>query len=190
MSPADMVICQQIIPTDRKRSLIVQQNQRKKSISVTKAAVISSAMLARKTSLSAVRGGPFVGNSTNGSGLNQQNSLNMPNKRDSMAAIADLLAATSGGQAAKLKKPSNNLKLFLIKNCVLASLDNPKADKLFQIACVLSLVTVCLHTPKTLQLIPILTFPILIVDSFVTIVFTIEAIIKAKHFGLVWASFY
>uniref|UniRef100_A0AC34QHG3 Ion transport domain-containing protein n=1 Tax=Panagrolaimus sp. JU765 TaxID=591449 RepID=A0AC34QHG3_9BILA len=96
----------------------------------------------------------------------------MPNKRDSMAAIADLLAATSGGQASKLRKPT--------------ILDNPKADKLFQIACVLSLVTVCLHTPRTLQLIPILTFPILICDSFVTIVFTVEAVIKAKHFGLIW----
>lgn len=99
-------------PTDRKRSLIVQQNQRKKSISVTKAAVISSAMLARKNSLGIARGGTVIAGATNGSGINQQNSLNMPNKRDSMAAIADLLAVTSGGQVSKLRKPSKLSVVF------------------------------------------------------------------------------
>lgn len=93
-------------PTDRKRSLIVQQNQHKKSFSVTKAAVISSAMLARKSSLNTARSGAVTGATNNSGGINQQNSLNMPNKRDSMAAIADLLAATSGGSAKKLQKPS------------------------------------------------------------------------------------
>jgi hypothetical protein len=157
-------------PTDRKRSLIVQQNQHKKSFSVTKAAVISSAMLARKSSLNTARSGAVAGATNNSGGINQQNSLNMPNKRDSMAAIADLLAATSGGSAKKLQKPT--------------ILDNPKADKILKSVCILSMVTVCMHTPRTLQIVPSLTFPILVIDSIVTLIFTGEAIIKAHHFGL------
>uniref|UniRef100_A0AC34F3E8 Ion transport domain-containing protein n=1 Tax=Panagrolaimus sp. ES5 TaxID=591445 RepID=A0AC34F3E8_9BILA len=94
----------------------------------------------------------------------------MPNKRDSMAAIADLLAATSGGSAKKLQKPT--------------ILDNPKAEIILKSVCILSMVTVCMHTPRTLQIVPSLTFPILVIDSIVTLIFTGEAIIKALHFGL------
>lgn len=46
------------------------------------------------------------------------------------------------------------------------------------------MVTVCMHTPRTLQIVPSLTFPILVIDSIVTLIFTGEAIIKAHHFGL------
>uniref|UniRef100_A0AC35FLW9 Ion transport domain-containing protein n=1 Tax=Panagrolaimus sp. PS1159 TaxID=55785 RepID=A0AC35FLW9_9BILA len=127
-------------------------------------------MLARKSSLNTARSGAVAGATNNSGGINQQNSLNMPNKRDSMAAIADLLAATSGGSAKKLQKPT--------------ILDNPKADKILKSVCILSMVTVCMHTPRTLQIVPSLTFPILVIDSIVTLIFTGEAIIKAHHFGL------
>uniref|UniRef100_A0A914C6X5 Ion transport domain-containing protein n=1 Tax=Acrobeloides nanus TaxID=290746 RepID=A0A914C6X5_9BILA len=148
----------------RKQSLIVQQHERRKSISVAKAAVISSAMLARKDSL------------TN---LNRVNTIGTPAgtmpshiKRDSMAAIADLLAATSvGGAPKKKRKPS--------------ILDNPNAERLLKVACILSLVTVCMNTPKTLKIFPILNYPILVIDTIVTLIFTGEALIRINHMGLI-----
>uniref|UniRef100_A0A7E4UYD6 Sodium leak channel NALCN n=1 Tax=Panagrellus redivivus TaxID=6233 RepID=A0A7E4UYD6_PANRE len=154
---------------DRKCSLIVQQNQHKRSISVAKAAVISSAMLARKNSVNGTnRTGTVCGNAAGG--IPGHGGPNMPNKRDSMAAIADLLAATSGGSAKMLQKP--------------IILDNPNADRLLKMACIMSLVTVCLHTPRTLELFPFFKYPILFIDTIVTLTFTFEALVKTQHFGL------
>ena len=47
-----------------------------------------------------------------------------------------------------------------------------------------------MHTPRTLQICPFFTFPILVIDSIVTLIFTGEALIKARHFGLFKVCFF
>uniref|UniRef100_A0A183C3H4 Sodium leak channel NALCN n=1 Tax=Globodera pallida TaxID=36090 RepID=A0A183C3H4_GLOPA len=90
-------------------------------------------------------------------------------KRDSMAMIADLLATTSLGTGKKLPQPT--------------ILDHPYAERVLKTVCLLSLVSVCLHTPRTLQLIPHLTWILLVLDAFVVAIFTWEAVLRANNMG-------
>ncbi|KAI6220279.1 Sodium leak channel non-selective protein [Aphelenchoides besseyi] len=52
-----------------------------------------------------------------------------------------------------------------------------------KLACLASLVTVCLHTPRTFELLPILELPILAVDFCATFVFSLEALLKINNMG-------
>ena len=84
-----------------------------------------------------------------------------------------------------------DLSAFLIAThqfYILAILDNPNAERLLKVACILSLVTVCMNTPKTLKIFPILNYPILLIDTIVTLIFTGEALIRINHMGLIQVS--
>ncbi|KAI1704443.1 ion transport protein [Ditylenchus destructor] len=102
------------------------------------------------------------------SGINPQSFGGMPvnPKRDSMAVIADLLAATSLGNAKKM--PHSSI------------LELPITEKMLKALMLLSLVTVCLNTPRTLVMFPVLTLPLLIIDLIINLTFTVEAVIKAN----------
>lgn len=62
-------------------------------------------------------------------------------------------------------------------------------QKLLTLACLLSLISVCLNTPKTFQQFGELRFITFGVDVFVTLLFTVEAAVKMKHRGVVKVSF-
>ncbi|TMS38414.1 hypothetical protein L596_005144 [Steinernema carpocapsae] len=124
---------------------------------VAKAAVISSAMLARKNSTMQRSG---VSNLSPGIGA--------PGRRESITAITDLIALGSSGNTSA---GSDFLEL-------------PLFDKILQTACVLSLFTVCLHTPKTIDMWPPLSYVIFVVDFFVTGFFCIEWIAKLRFYGV------
>lgn len=49
--------------------------------------------------------------------------------------------------------------------------------------CLLSLITVCLNTPKTFEIFPFLIWPVLTVDLFIVLTFSIEALLKANVSG-------
>jgi hypothetical protein len=68
-----------------------------------------------------------------------------------------------------------------------ALLEHPMAGRVLKLACLISLVDVCLHTPRTLQLIPNLNWIMLILDGFVVAIFTGEALIRASSLGLIRA---
>lgn len=57
-----------------------------------------------------------------------------------------------------------------------------------KLACLFSLITVCLHTPRTLELIPWLEFPILAADFCATFVFSLEAMLKINNMGYFMVS--
>uniref|UniRef100_A0A1I7S1Q3 Sodium leak channel non-selective protein n=1 Tax=Bursaphelenchus xylophilus TaxID=6326 RepID=A0A1I7S1Q3_BURXY len=52
-----------------------------------------------------------------------------------------------------------------------------------KVACFVSLITVCLHTPKTLEYLPVLEIPILTADFFATAIFSLEALLKVNNMG-------
>uniref|UniRef100_A0A0K0EDN0 Ion transport domain-containing protein n=1 Tax=Strongyloides stercoralis TaxID=6248 RepID=A0A0K0EDN0_STRER len=54
-------------------------------------------------------------------------------------------------------------------------------DYLLKISSMMSMVSVCLHTPQTLEIYPKLWYIIIILDSFVTTIFTIEALLLIKQ---------
>uniref|UniRef100_A0A1I7Z0S7 Ion_trans domain-containing protein n=1 Tax=Steinernema glaseri TaxID=37863 RepID=A0A1I7Z0S7_9BILA len=63
-------------------------------------------------------------------------------------------------------------------------LELPMFEKLLQIACVLSLVTVCMHTPRTIEMWPPLSYIVFVVDFFVTGFFCFECVAKMKFYGI------
>ncbi|KAK0398822.1 hypothetical protein QR680_002769 [Steinernema hermaphroditum] len=124
---------------------------------VAKAAVISSAMLARKNSTMQRSGVSTLSPGIVGAA-----------RRESITAIADLIALGSSGKASS---SSDFLEL-------------PLFDKILQIACVLSLFTVCLHTPMTIEIWPPLSHIIFVVDFLATGFFCFECIAKMKFYGI------
>ncbi|VDM38977.1 unnamed protein product [Toxocara canis] len=126
----------------RKRSIIMASS--KKSLTVTKAAVISSAMLARKNS--AQRGATIT--------------------RESIAALADMF------NSADIRRPHSDF------------LQSELAENALKVACVISLVTVCVHTPVTLQYFWPLSYIIFIMDFISTIILSAEAIIRLNAYGM------
>jgi hypothetical protein len=54
-----------------------------------------------------------------------------------------------------------------------------------KLACLVSLVNVCLHTPRTLQLLPNLGWVLLLLDGLVVAVFTGEACARANNLGFI-----
>lgn len=51
-------------------------------------------------------------------------------------------------------------------------------ESCLKLACVLSMISVCLHTPQTIALIPFLQYVLLGVDVIITLFFTFEALLK------------
>uniref|UniRef100_A0A915NUB2 Sodium leak channel NALCN n=2 Tax=Meloidogyne TaxID=189290 RepID=A0A915NUB2_9BILA len=164
----------------RKMSLIVMQQQRKKSLCIIPKPWGDSSDYYSTTSQK-VRPddrrrsglGTIKECSNIGIGLTQTQLMtpNLANKRDSMAMIADLLAATSLGPARKL--PQSTL------------LEHPTAKRILKLACLISLINVCFHTPRTIQLIPNLNLALIIGDAFVVGVFTLEAFTRSAILGLI-----
>ncbi|KAI6238408.1 Four domain-type voltage-gated ion channel alpha-1 subunit [Aphelenchoides fujianensis] len=52
-----------------------------------------------------------------------------------------------------------------------------------KLACLASLFTVCLHTPRTFELFPVLEYPVLAVDFCATFIFSLEALLKINNMG-------
>ncbi|ETN72174.1 transporter, cation channel family protein [Necator americanus] len=63
-------------------------------------------------------------------------------------------------------------------------LQNDVLKELVRLACLLSMISVCLHTPETIQLWPPLNYAIFANDCIVTLVFLVEAAINIHHVGL------
>ncbi|KAJ1365029.1 hypothetical protein KIN20_025238 [Parelaphostrongylus tenuis] len=63
-------------------------------------------------------------------------------------------------------------------------LQNDVLKELVRVACLLSMISVCLHTPETIQLWPPLNYAIFANDCIVTLVFLVEAAIHIHHVGL------
>uniref|UniRef100_A0A0N5A4C0 Sodium leak channel non-selective protein n=1 Tax=Parastrongyloides trichosuri TaxID=131310 RepID=A0A0N5A4C0_PARTI len=145
---------------------------------MAKAAVISGVMIASKTSESGFSNPPdknvklstnetYIGKKTSKDIQGGQNNFNNP--RDSLTALADLLNASSVLSKKRLKTEFLEKKSFI---------------NLLKIACVFDLLTVCLNTPKTLEIWSPLIYILFIVDTFSTSTFLIESIIKLKYFGV------
>ncbi|KAI6183274.1 hypothetical protein M3Y97_00471800 [Aphelenchoides bicaudatus] len=84
--------------------------------------------------------------------------------------------------AATMTVPSKKRpRKFLCINSVFV--DTKSMDFTLKIACLASLIAVCLHTPKTFELLPFLEIPILISDFIATSVFTLEALLKINNMG-------
>ncbi|PAV63838.1 hypothetical protein WR25_03246 [Diploscapter pachys] len=134
-------------PEARKKSLIQVQAAQKKHSQVAKAAVLSSAMLARKNS-SGRGGGPAQFGA-----------------RESIAAISDML---------NTQQKKNARANYVV---------NEKLEWAMKIACTISLITVCLHTPKTFDLWKPLTYVVFMLDFVTLIIFIIEAIVRIHQEG-------
>jgi hypothetical protein len=52
-----------------------------------------------------------------------------------------------------------------------------------KLACLVSLITVCLHTPRTFELLPGIEIPILGADFFTVFVLSLEALLKINNMG-------
>lgn len=55
-------------------------------------------------------------------------------------------------------------------------------ELILKLTCAFSMISVCLHTPQTIAIIPSLQYILLIVDLLVTLFFTVEAFLKVKFF--------
>ncbi|CAD6198464.1 unnamed protein product [Caenorhabditis auriculariae] len=113
---------------------------------LAKAAVLSSAMLARKNSSSR-------GPSTFGA-------------RESIAAISDMLNTQQ-------KKPARN-----------SYVESERVERALKLACTISLVTVCLHTPRTFEVFPPLNYLVFVLDFISVSIFVVEAILRVHHEGV------
>ncbi|EYB82119.1 hypothetical protein Y032_0366g18 [Ancylostoma ceylanicum] len=153
----------------RKKSLI-QTNQKKYS-QVAKAAVLSSAMLARKNSSGRLGVSPFGG-------------------RESIAAISDLLST----QQKKVAKPTTPLAVVLdppqpynelvYKKVCLDYVESERLEFALKIACCISLVTVCVHTPRTFDIWWPLTYIVLCSDLISVLILTSEVVLRVHYEGL------
>ena len=64
-------------------------------------------------------------------------------------------------------------------------MESETVETALKAACCVSLITVCLHTPKTLLLIPGLSYIILLLDLIALLIFTIDVLLRVKHEGKV-----
>uniref|UniRef100_A0A915ABY7 Sodium leak channel NALCN n=1 Tax=Parascaris univalens TaxID=6257 RepID=A0A915ABY7_PARUN len=132
------------LPFGRKRTRSNVDTSAPTRLLVTKAAVISSAMLARKNS--AQKGAATT--------------------RESIAALADMLST------ADIRRAHSDF------------LQSTMAENALKVACIISLVTVCVHTPLTLQYFWPLTYIIFIMDFISTIILSTEAFIRLNTYGM------
>ncbi|VDM59301.1 unnamed protein product [Angiostrongylus costaricensis] len=77
-----------------------------------------------------------------------------------------------------------NLETSAISRKPSEILQNDVLKELVRLACLLSMISVCLHTPETIQLWPPLNYAIFANDCIVTLVFLVEAAIHIHHVGL------
>ncbi|EFO91132.1 hypothetical protein CRE_18356 [Caenorhabditis remanei] len=136
--------------SERKKSLITTINNQRKYSQVAKAAVLSSAMLARKNSSS--RGAP--------------GSAAPFGARESIAAISDMLSTQH-------KKPVRS-----------SYVESDRVEWALKIACTISMITVCLHTPRTIELFPPLTYIILAADFISVSVFMLDSVLRIHYEGI------
>ena len=66
-----------------------------------------------------------------------------------------------------------------------ALFEHPLAERVLKLACLVSLVSVCLHTPRTLQLVPNLSWILLVVDGVVVVIFTSESFARINNLGFI-----
>ncbi|VDO22924.1 unnamed protein product [Haemonchus placei] len=121
---------------------------------LTIAAALSASMLTRRKSSQ-----PSDGKTDGG-----------PRKRrgESVVALTEIINLEP---SAINKKPSEILQNDVLKELV-------------RLACLLSMISVCLHTPETIALWPPLNYAIFANDCIVTLVFLVEAAIHIHHVGL------
>ncbi|PIC33562.1 hypothetical protein B9Z55_013496 [Caenorhabditis nigoni] len=136
--------------SERKKSLITTINNQRKYSQVAKAAVLSSAMLARKNSSS--RGAP--------------GSAAPFGARESIAAISDMLSTQH-------KKPVRS-----------SYVESERVEWALKIACTISMITVCLHTPRTIELFPSLTYIILAADFISVSIFMLDSVLRIHYEGI------
>ncbi|CAJ0600567.1 unnamed protein product [Cylicocyclus nassatus] len=121
-----------------------------------KAAALSATMLTRrKSSL------PSDGKAEGAGGQKKR-------RGESVVALTEIINLEP---SAMNKKPSEILQNDVLKELV-------------RLACLLSMISVCLHTPETIQLWPPLNYAIFVNDCIVTLVFIVEAAINVHHVGL------
>ncbi|VDP12012.1 unnamed protein product [Onchocerca flexuosa] len=58
-------------------------------------------------------------------------------------------------------------------------------EDILKLACIISMVSVCLNTPHTFSFFPPLYYIVLLSDAFVTVIFLIEAVVKVVNNGLI-----
>uniref|UniRef100_A0A7E4ZT03 Ion_trans domain-containing protein n=1 Tax=Panagrellus redivivus TaxID=6233 RepID=A0A7E4ZT03_PANRE len=128
-----------------------------------KAAAISSAMLTRrKSSIGASGGGGGGTNSITDAKLPIGNGSTRINvARESVAVLAEMLAFDTSVQ-----KAANSALLFR-NMCI--------ANSFLKLACIISMISICLHTPDTMSIWNPLQYIVFVADIIVTIIFTVEA---------------
>ncbi|KAI6235562.1 Sodium leak channel non-selective protein [Aphelenchoides besseyi] len=149
--------------------------------SACKAATISSAMLARRKSSGAFSTSVVVperetsGKNTVGNGPNITGSR-LQAARESVAVLAELLTMDSITLKGNFSESVVHMTTF--STCL-------------KLACFLSMISVCMHTPQTIALIPGLQYALLVVDLLVTMFFTFEALLKINKdfFRDRWSQF-
>uniref|UniRef100_A0A0N5BLE3 Sodium leak channel non-selective protein n=1 Tax=Strongyloides papillosus TaxID=174720 RepID=A0A0N5BLE3_STREA len=147
---------------------------------MAKAAVISGAMIASKTSESGISNPSEMVKkiSTNENYITNKTSKDIQGPqhhtsfrpKESLTTFADLLNASSALTKKRLRTEFLEKKSFI---------------NLLKLACVFDLFTVSLNTPKTLELWSPLLYIIFVVDTFTTITFLVENIIKIKYYGFI-----
>ncbi|KAK6035643.1 hypothetical protein COOONC_26852 [Cooperia oncophora] len=86
--------------------------------------------------------------------------------RESIAAISDMLTT----QQKKVVKPGY--------------ISSERLESALKIACIISLITVCLHTPKTFERLWPLTYIVLCLDLVSVLILTLEVMLRIHHEGL------
>ncbi|KAI1709388.1 ion transport protein [Ditylenchus destructor] len=157
-----------------------------------KAATISSAMLASRK-LSSGPGYHSVHGSTSfttekpsiisrdvdfrsGGGIGGVTASRVQAARESVAVFAEMLSMDVGGSQQKMSEDIVCMGLF---------------EFFLKLACVFSMVSVCLHTPHTMAIFPSLQYILFVTDFVVTLFFTMEALMKtnAKVIRERWCQF-
>ncbi|KAI6201288.1 Sodium leak channel non-selective protein [Aphelenchoides besseyi] len=149
--------------------------------SACKAATISSAMLSRRKSSGTFSTSVVVpereasGKNTVGNGPNITGSR-LQAARESVAVLAELLTMDSITLKGNFSESIVHMTIF--STCL-------------KLACFLSMISVCMHTPQTIALIPGLQYGLLVVDLLVTMFFTFEALLKINKdfFRDRWSQF-
>ncbi|KAK0421025.1 hypothetical protein QR680_015029 [Steinernema hermaphroditum] len=139
-----------------------------------KAATISSAMLARRKSSGS--GLPSAGGQADlkspsgviGAIASGSTTRTAQAARESVAVLAEMLAMEHTGAPKAMN--SDYLKFGWFATAI-------------KVACIASMVSVCLHTPHTMLFIPYLLYILYAVDSIIMLLFTVECALKSYHMG-------
>uniref|UniRef100_A0A915EF33 Ion transport domain-containing protein n=1 Tax=Ditylenchus dipsaci TaxID=166011 RepID=A0A915EF33_9BILA len=143
-----------------------------------KAATISSAMLATQRKVSVNPGLPLNVGASGGSnsaekvqytgagtGVGGVASSRVQAARESVAVFAEMLSMDAAVNKQKMSDDIVCMGLF---------------EFFLKLACVFSMVSVCLHTPQTIAILPSLQYILFVIDFLVTSFFTVEALLKTN----------